>query len=152
MEDQKRLLSILLEAARIYCGNVSDTNQRLTRIEQALESIQESLDCAREYDEKHGTSHIQVDGQLDLSRSPTLDRLAIESMDMFVESNMASVSLVQRRFRVGYTRAARTVDELERQGLIGPHAGSRARVLLVDAEEWREVRQVITPPSYPTAE
>jgi S-DNA-T family DNA segregation ATPase FtsK/SpoIIIE len=43
-----------------------------------------------------------------------------------------SISLIQRRLRVGYSRAARLIDELEREGIVGPFTGSKAREVLVD--------------------
>ena len=55
---------------------------------------------------------------------------------MIFESNQASVSILQRRMRLGYTRAARLIDSMEQEGLIGPYRGSKPREILVDKEEW----------------
>jgi len=46
--------------------------------------------------------------------------------------------MVQRRLRVGYTRAARLVDMMERKGIVGPHTGSKAREILVDTVQAEE--------------
>ncbi|MCX8009691.1 MAG: hypothetical protein N3A61_00930, partial [Ignavibacteria bacterium] len=46
-----------------------------------------------------------------------------------------SVSLIQRRLKVGYSRAARMIDELEEAGIVGPFDGSKARLVLVDNEK-----------------
>ncbi|HAE33632.1 MAG TPA: hypothetical protein DCF86_07280, partial [Dehalococcoidia bacterium] len=43
-----------------------------------------------------------------------------------------SISLIQRRFRVGYSRAARLIDQMEQLGIVGPFTGSKAREVLVD--------------------
>jgi S-DNA-T family DNA segregation ATPase FtsK/SpoIIIE len=53
-----------------------------------------------------------------------------------MESNQASVSILQRRMRLGYTRAARIIDTMEQEGLIGPFEGSKPRRILADRDEW----------------
>jgi S-DNA-T family DNA segregation ATPase FtsK/SpoIIIE len=69
----------------------------------------------------------------------SFDDLASETDDLFddavrvvVETGQASISMVQRRLRVGYTRAARLIDMMELKGIVGPHLGSKAREILVD--------------------
>ncbi|MHC5269633.1 DNA translocase FtsK [Enterococcus sp. LJL98] len=62
------------------------------------------------------------------------DELYDQARDLVVEMQTASVSLLQRRFRVGYNRAARLVDQLEANGIVGPSEGSKPRKVLV-AEE-----------------
>jgi DNA segregation ATPase FtsK/SpoIIIE-like protein len=74
------------------------------------------------------------------SRTPDqLEALADETDDLFddavrvvLETGQASISMVQRRLRVGYTRAARLIDMMEVRGIVGPHVGSKARDILVD--------------------
>jgi S-DNA-T family DNA segregation ATPase FtsK/SpoIIIE len=68
-----------------------------------------------------------------------LEDLANETDDLFddavrvvLETGQASISMVQRRLRVGYTRAARLIDMMEVRGIVGPHLGSKAREILVD--------------------
>ncbi|HUW59823.1 MAG TPA: DNA translocase FtsK [Candidatus Bathyarchaeia archaeon] len=60
------------------------------------------------------------------------DELFDEAVRIVVETGQASISMVQRRLRVGYTRAARLIDMMELKGIVGPHMGSKARVILVD--------------------
>ena len=55
-----------------------------------------------------------------------------------MESNQASVSILQRRMRLGYTRAARIIDMMETDGLVGPFEGSKPRKILVDRTPWLE--------------
>ncbi|MCM8800455.1 MAG: DNA translocase FtsK [Candidatus Omnitrophica bacterium] len=64
------------------------------------------------------------------------DELYDEAVRVIMESNQASVSILQRRMRLGYTRAARIIDMMEQEGLIGPFEGSRPRKILVDREAW----------------
>lgn len=62
------------------------------------------------------------------------DELYDQAKDLVIEMQTASVSLLQRRFRVGYNRAARLVDELEANGIVGPSEGSKPRKVLVTDE------------------
>ena len=63
------------------------------------------------------------------------DELLPEAIDLVVRSGQASVSMLQRRFRIGYNRAARIVDMMEARGIIGPQDGSRPRQVLMTEEE-----------------
>lgn len=60
------------------------------------------------------------------------DPLFDEAVQVVLETGQASISMVQRRLRVGYTRAARLIDMMELRGIVGPHEGSKAREILVD--------------------
>ncbi|TYS46691.1 DNA translocase FtsK [Bacillus infantis] len=59
------------------------------------------------------------------------DDLYEEAVELIVEMQTASVSMLQRRFRIGYTRAARLIDEMELRGIVGPYEGSKPRAVLV---------------------
>jgi S-DNA-T family DNA segregation ATPase FtsK/SpoIIIE len=63
------------------------------------------------------------------------DELFEEAARLIVRHQQGSVSLLQRRLKIGYSRAARIVDELEVAGIVGPFDGSKARLVLVDTEE-----------------
>lgn len=64
------------------------------------------------------------------------DDLYDEAVRIIMESNQASVSILQRRLRLGYTRAARIIDAMEQEGLVGPFEGSKPRRILIDRDEW----------------
>ncbi|MDD5130833.1 MAG: DNA translocase FtsK, partial [Candidatus Omnitrophica bacterium] len=64
------------------------------------------------------------------------DELYDEAVRVIMESNQASVSILQRRMRLGYTRAARIIDMMELEGLVGPFEGSKPRRILVDRDAW----------------
>ncbi len=64
------------------------------------------------------------------------DEFYDEAVRIIIESNQASVSILQRRLRLGYSRAARIIDMMEEDGIIGPYEGSKPRKILVDREEW----------------
>lgn len=69
-----------------------------------------------------------------LSRDGELDELYENAKNLVVRHKIASVSLLQRRLRIGYARAGRLIDQLERQGIVGPYSGSKAREVLVSEE------------------
>lgn len=71
------------------------------------------------------------------------DELLSDAIDLVVSSGQASVSMLQRRFRIGYNRAARIVDMMEARGIIGPQDGSRPRQVLVTPEELAEAQEGI---------
>ncbi len=68
-----------------------------------------------------------ADGEFDPDEDPLLDR----AIEIVVSAQTASVSLLQRRLRVGYTRAGRLIDMLERRGIISAYEGSKPRSVLV---------------------
>ena len=76
------------------------------------------------------------DGEFDPDEDPLLDR----AIEVVVTAQTASVSLLQRRLRVGYTRAGRLIDMLERRGIISPYEGSKPRTVLIDRGRSRTAR------------
>jgi DNA segregation ATPase FtsK/SpoIIIE, S-DNA-T family len=67
------------------------------------------------------------------------DAMFDDAVRVVLDTGQASISMVQRRLRVGYTRAARLVDMMELRGIVGPHIGSKAREILVDVPPKNEV-------------
>ncbi|TSB46463.1 DNA translocase FtsK [Alkalicoccobacillus porphyridii] len=66
-------------------------------------------------------------------REEVQDELYSSAVDLVLEMNTASVSMLQRRFRIGYTRAARLIDEMEVRGVVGKYEGSKPREVLITA-------------------
>ncbi|ANU22920.1 FtsK/SpoIIIE family DNA translocase [Planococcus donghaensis] len=63
------------------------------------------------------------------------DEIYDEAVQLVTEMQTASVSMLQRRFRVGYSRAARIIDQMEQRGVVGPYEGSKPRTVLVPKQE-----------------
>ncbi len=68
------------------------------------------------------------------------DELLQDAIECVVNAGQASTSMLQRRFRIGYNRAARIVDEMEARGIVGPQDGSRARQVLLTEEEYEQMK------------
>jgi S-DNA-T family DNA segregation ATPase FtsK/SpoIIIE len=66
---------------------------------------------------------------------PDEDDLLADAARLVIETGSASVSMLQRRLRVGYTRAGRLIDMLERRGIVGPWEGSKPRQILVEGDD-----------------
>jgi S-DNA-T family DNA segregation ATPase FtsK/SpoIIIE len=67
------------------------------------------------------------------------DEFFADAVDLILEKEKASVSMLQRQFRIGYNRAARLMDDLERHGIVGPEEGSKPRKVLITRSEWEEM-------------
>ncbi len=80
-----------------------------------------------------------VGGAVD-SRESQADELLEDAALVVISAGQASVSMLQRRFRIGYNRAARLIDELEELNVIGPSEGSKPRQVLINQMEWEEMK------------
>ncbi|MCI6256268.1 MAG: DNA translocase FtsK, partial [Clostridiales bacterium] len=68
------------------------------------------------------------------------DELLPNAIEVVVETGMASVSMLQRRLKLGYSRAARLVDQMEEKGVVGPFEGSKPRQVLITKAQWQEMQ------------
>ena len=68
------------------------------------------------------------------------DEMLPAAVDVILETKQASVSMLQRRLKLGYARAARIVDEMEEKGIVGPFQGSKPRAILITKEQWEMMR------------
>lgn len=84
-------------------------------------------------DEQAQTEHERRQSFL-LRSDGELDELYEDAKNLVTRHKIASVSLLQRRLKIGYARAGRLIDQLERQGIVGPYSGSKAREVLVGEE------------------
>lgn len=77
-----------------------------------------------------------IDRTPDTGRDADSDELLQEAIETVVRAEQASVSMLQRRFRIGYNRAARLIDMMESRGIVGPQDGSRPRKVLITEQEY----------------
>ena len=92
---------------------------------------------AAEADKKSGPAP-----EADKSAKSDYDELLPQGVDVILETKQASVSMLQRRLKLGYSRAARMVDQMEEMGIVGPFEGSKPRKILITKEQWQEMQYV----------
>ena len=107
-------------------------------------------DAAAEYDEEivseidnhvvAGKGSKNGGGDASASGEESEDEMLLPAIECVVEAGMASTSLLQRRLKLGYARAARIVDEMEQRGIVGPFEGSKPRQVLISPERWAEMK------------
>lgn len=76
----------------------------------------------------------------EVSNSMEADELLKDAIEMVIDTGQASISMVQRKFRVGYNRAARLVDQMEERGVVGPSLGSKPREVLMTRLELEQLK------------
>ncbi len=96
--------------------------------QEILEHMERSVQAAEE-----GGSG-SAGGDVDDEDDPVFD----EAVEIVVSSGQASVSMLQRRLKLGYSRAARLVDQMEERGIVGPFEGSKPRAVLITKSDWQE--------------
>ena len=81
-----------------------------------------------------------TDQELDNADDDDSDPLLMEAIEVVVETGQASTSFIQRRFKVGYARAGRIIDQMEERGIISGFQGSKPREVLMSKERWEELK------------
>ena len=76
----------------------------------------------------------------DQNAADDVDELLPAAIDVVMETGQASVSMLQRRLKLGYSRAARIVDQMEELGIVGPYEGAKPRKVLVDYQGWHDIQ------------
>jgi S-DNA-T family DNA segregation ATPase FtsK/SpoIIIE len=117
------------------------------RIQSAYVSMEEVERLTDHISRQQGYSRpFQLPSILDRKRSGmsrsegSRDEFFEEAAHLIVRHQQGSVSLLQRRLKVGYSRAARLVDELEAAGIVGPFDGSKARAVLIESDQELEMK------------
>ncbi len=103
-------------------GDAEYSNEIIEQIEKQAEQKENSAGAGDENGE------LEADEMLD------------SAIDVVVETGQASVSMLQRRLKLGYSRAARIVDQMEARGIVGPFEGAKPRQLLITKEQWQEIK------------
>jgi len=103
------------------CGQPEYNQEILEHMERSVQAAEEGGGGA-------------AGGDVDDEDDPVFD----EAVEIVVSSGQASVSMLQRRLKLGYSRAARLVDQMEERGIVGPFEGSKPRAVLITKSDWQE--------------
>lgn len=118
-------------------------------IEKIVDSIKESNNSTYSEDilesiEKAGSNNSKGNSD-DSEDEDEADALLEDAIDLVVDIGQASASMLQRRFKVGHSRAGRIIDQMEARGLISGYEGSKPRQVLISKSEWQELKMGNTP-------
>ena len=101
--------------------------------QDVIEKIQQAVDAKADKGGKVPSGDVSDDGD-------DADELLSAAVEVVLETGQASVSMLQRRLKLGYSRAARIIDQIEDRGIIGPSEGSKPRQILISREDWQEMK------------
>lgn len=105
-------------------------------VNDVIEFVKAQIDDVSEYHDNVMSSIEKVNSSLMSERDKDMeDELLPDAIELVVDAQQASVSMLQRRFRIGYNRAARIIDAMEERQIVGPADGSRPRQVLISKED-----------------
>lgn len=105
-------------------------------IEKVVEYVK--AQSTAEYDDSI-IEEINTENEAKGTNGDDADELLPQAIEMVVDMEQASVSFIQRKFRVGYARAARIIDQMEERGIVGGFEGSKPRQVLISKQQWQEM-------------
>ena len=106
--------------------------------EKVLQEIEQN--AAKTSSPKSG-SGMEVEASAD---EQAYDEMLIPAVDAVLQAQQASVSMLQRKLKLGFSRAARIVDTMEELGIVGEHCGSKPRQILVTPDQWAQMKIALT--------
>ena len=123
-EERERVIEFIKENnPTVKPENNQEIGEYMTRAEQSKDS---SKDRGREEESNSGAGDY--------------DEMLPQAVEAILETRQCSVSMLQRRVKLGYSRAARIVDQMEELGIVGPYEGAKPRSVLVDRAGWLEIQ------------
>lgn len=108
--------------------------------EEVLENIRKEQERLAASLDGGGGHYEDGEGGETRSGSEAKDELFFQAVEMVLENGQASVAMFQRRFKIGYQRAARLIDQMEERRIIGPYEGTKPRQVLISRAEFNEMR------------
>jgi S-DNA-T family DNA segregation ATPase FtsK/SpoIIIE len=121
-EEREEVIQFIKEGA----GEVSANNEILAAMEQS----------AAEKTAAEGSKGAKDEG----TSASGYDEMLPQAVEAVLEAGSCSVSMLQRRVKLGYSRAARIVDQMEELGVVGPYEGAKPRSVVIDREGWQALQ------------
>lgn len=121
------------------CFLSDDEVESVVEFIKGQEKAEYDDEVIQEIDRQAAAEKKKGGGAADAESDGDSDEMLPKAIEVVVEAQMASTTLLQRRLRLGYARAARLVDELESRGIVGPFEGSKPRKVLISKQQWLEM-------------
>ena len=122
-EEIERVVNFVKES-----GEADYSNEVMEKIEEAMKQSEKGS--------KGGVSNAAAESE----GGEGCDEMLAAAVEVIFETGQASVSMLQRRLKLGYSRAARLVDQMEERGIVGPFEGSKPRQVLITRQQWQELQ------------
>ena len=123
-EEIERVVNFVKES-----GEADYSNEVMEKIEEAMKQSEKGGKGG-----SSGAAAAESDG------GEGCDEMLAAAVEVILETGQASVSMLQRRLKLGYSRAARLVDQMEERGIVGPFEGSKPRQVLITRAQWQELQ------------
>ena len=123
-EEIERVVNFVKES-----GEADYSNEVMEKIEEAMKQS-----------EKGGKGGASSAAASESDGGEGCDEMLSAAVEVILETGQASVSMLQRRLKLGYSRAARLVDQMEERGIVGPFEGSKPRQVLITRQQWQELQ------------
>ena len=112
----------------------AETNDELS------EYMEHALDDKKNSSSSSSSSPSSYDSGNENSLASEYDDMLPQAAEVVLEMKQCSVSMLQRRLKLGYARAARIVDQMEELGVVGPYEGAKPRRVIVDRDGWHAIQ------------
>jgi len=123
-EERERVIDFIKE------NNPTAKPENNQEIGEYMSRAEQSKDAGKDKDKDAESS----------SAAGDYDEMLPQAVEAILETKQCSVSMLQRRVKLGYSRAARIVDQMEELGIVGPYEGAKPRSVLIDREGWSEIQ------------
>ena len=115
------------------------TDKEIEDITKYIKDDKESGYSSEVMDEIDKNAEIDKKDDAETQNDSASDPMMNEAIECVVSAGQASTSLLQRRLRLGYARAGRLIDEMEKMGIVGPYEGSKPRQVLINRQQFLEM-------------
>lgn len=125
------------EPTRVQGSFISDKEvERVVNVVKASSEVEYDADIMEHMEKEQA---FEGDAKSKDEEALDADEMLPQAIEVFLDTNQASVSLLQRKLKLGYSRAARIVDQMEARGIVGPSEGSKPRQILITKEQYYEM-------------